>query len=194
MIKLLSNLLINRWPYTYSETVVCNWNWLCIIACWFWEYSLGLNLRENWNLPTGYVQATCFSNCAISVTLFQYYLPHLPGKIKTTTSTHCRWKYWVRQDFAKRRIGSSIWILLFLFPFPSFQSRNGRSHKAGKIFDTAINIYICSSLPFHYTIIVEQLLYKHLGMQQWTKPTRSHCHEDYKWKTPETFWFILLSL
>ena len=134
-----------------------------------------------------------FSNCAILVTPFQYYLPHFPRKSRQPFPHNIDVN--TGKNICRDILGLQYVILFFLLLFPSSQSRNGRSHKADKkIFNTAINIYICSSLPFHYKIIVEQLLYKHLGMQWWTKPTSSCCHGDYIWNTQQTFWFILLSL
>lgn len=113
-------------------------------------------------------------------------------KIKATTSTQCWCEYWMRKIFAKDIRG--LQYLFSPFPVLSSQNRNGITLEAESIFAMAINIYIFSSLPFHYKIIIGQISHKHLGMQWWTKPTRAHGHGDYIWNTLKTFSCILLSL
>lgn len=135
-----------------------------------------------------------FLNCAILVTLFQCYLPHFPGKSRQhlpyDVDVNIEWEKYLQTDI----LGLQYVIFFFLFPFLSSQSRNGISQKAENLFGMAINIYIFSSLQFHYKIIIEQLPYKHLGMLSWTKPTKTCRHGDSLWNAAQTFWFILLSL
>lgn len=94
----------------------------------------------------------------------------------------------------------TYWVFNMWFCFPYFISfplkQENISHKAEKLFDIAVHIYIfffiTISLQNNYRATSTQTLGN--VMMSKTKPTRARCHGDYTWNTPQTFWSMLLSL